>query len=201
MRFAIPTTLPGALQAVIAERYSSAISGVQAPPDIPLAKSLDLGSMLAALRGHHGTVTAAAKAAGIDRRTWQRIAGGRVRRPASAGRIRAAYDLARPEMVRQRDAQIRISTGGAWWRRKQRLLDPMGYLLLDAVLTISKTTRRRRIQLAGHLTARTRGEVIDAVRDGRPVEAARLFIERGLIEDYGIGHSVGLGEIHELDWR
>jgi len=64
--------------------------------------------MMADLLREHRTVTAAARAVGMDRRTWQRWATGYVRRPSPAKveRMRAGHDTA---VLRDADVRLEVT--------------------------------------------------------------------------------------------
>lgn len=192
VKFGGPVTLPEALQTVV----EAAFAGASAPR-VPEVADMGVPALLSLLRGHYGTVTAASRAAGIDRRTWQRIESGASRgAPGTLGKLRGAAGPARQARVeRERAAAAdarRVATA--------KLTDKAGKLRLTGTVAVSNDVRpHRSISLAGHMTTQTRADVISAVRSGRPAAGARIFEERGLWRDYG-APGMTVIDVDSMEW-
>lgn len=139
------------------------------------------GAMLA-LHGIAGTVTAAAKLAGIDRRTWQRYESGKVRNPTKGAQIKEAVRTARAK------------------DRKPGLTAPGGRLVIKGTIGVSNDVRpRRKLDLSSHFTQGTRAGIVDAVAAGNREDAAERF-ETALTTDYD-APGMYVDDVEWLDWK
>lgn len=145
---------------------------------------MSLRGVMLALRGIAGTVTAAARLAGIDRRTWQRWETGAIRTPGQA----------KQDQMRKALRQARAN------ERRPNLIRGGGRLVIIGEICVSNDCRKKRkLDLSADFTRNTRSEIVDAVAAGDDDAAAERF-ELALETDYDAPGMYVL-DVDSLEWR
>lgn len=162
----------------LAEAVDRAVLGAMDPA------RMSLRGVMLALRGIAGTVTEAARLAGMDRRTWQRWESGKVHTPTPS-----KVDTMRAALRRARADEQRPSLTAA-----------RGRLVIKGTIGISNDVREgRKLDLSSYFSTGTRESIVDAVAAGDSAEAAERF-EIGLSTDYE-APGMYVQDVDYLDWR
>lgn len=145
-------------------------------------RRLGMAGRMAEIQKAAGTQAAAARAAGVDRRTWQRWAAGTQKpKPATLARLGPAVRRAR------------LSP-----RREQRLRSGQGTLKVSGIMVISSDRRHRSITLDGdEINPDALGALVDAFLSGADEEQLGEHLD-DVMQDYVAG--IHVEDVDTLSW-
>lgn len=127
----------------------------------------------------HKTQKAAAKAAGIPLRTWQRLKSGKTKpKPETEKKLKSAYrDTLVPKGRRDRVA------------KSTKAMRPgeavTGGLTITGIVTVSKDSRRRTLKVGQHIPEGRMEDVMNAILAGDDAAAEQMLTD--MLTEYGSG--------------
>lgn len=145
-------------------------------------RRLGMAGRMAEIQKAAGTQAAAARAAGVDRRTWQRWAAGTQKpKPATLARLGPAVRRAR------------LSPG-----REQRLRSGQGTLKISGDMRVSSTVKHRDIELAGEdINPDALNGLVDAFLAGAGEDQLGEHLD-DVMQDYFGG--IHVEDVDRLSW-